>query len=306
MSAENNDLGFGRARTEADPDAMDAARFGRPAGGWRLRLYRVIFESGTPAGKRFDELLIVAILLSITVVMVNSVETLGQRYGDILDALEWFFTLFFTVEYIARLACVKRPARYARSFFGVVDLISFLPTYLGLFFPAAHALIDVRILRLLRVFRIFKLTAYIGEYRVLGAALVASRRKILVFLSVVVMIVLIVGTLMYIVEGPQSGFADIPTAFYWGIVTLTTLGYGDIVPQTPLGRALASLMVLIGWGILAVPTGIVTAEMTAQRFGLRLPMNRRCESCDCDTHDADARYCHQCGTPFPASGRRSR
>lgn len=290
----------GIVRSDPDLDAMDAERFGRPEGGWRLRLFRIIFQSDTRAGRRFDEALIVAILLSVAVVLVDSVGDIASRHGRVLDALEWFFTLLFTVEYAARLACIRHPARYATSFFGVVDLVSVLPTYFAFFFPEAHALIDVRILRLLRVFRIFKLSAYIGEYRLLAAAIAASRRKILVFLSVVVMIVLIVGTLMYIIEGPDRGFTTIPTAVYWAIVTMTTVGYGDITPQTPLGRALASLMMLIGWGILAVPTGIVTAEMTAQRFGIRLPDRRGCSACGSKGHDADAVYCRKCGAALPA------
>jgi voltage-gated potassium channel len=284
---------------DADLDALDAVRFGRPAGGWRLRLYSVIFESDTPAGRRFDVALIGAILLSVAVVLVDSVDSIASNNGALLDGLEWFFTLLFTVEYMCRLACVRHPARYALSFFGIVDLVSVLPTYLAVLFPEAHAVIDVRVLRLLRVFRIFKLSAYIGEYRLLGAAIAASRRKILVFLSVVMMIVLIVGTLMYIIEGPAGGFTTIPTAVYWAIVTMTTVGYGDITPHTPLGRILAAVMMLIGWGILAVPTGIVTAEMTAQRFGLRPTVRRTCEACRSEGHESDARYCRKCGAPLP-------
>jgi len=281
------------------PPAIEPGEFGRPEGGWRLKLYKVIFEADTRAGRRFDEALIVAILLSVAVVLLDSVADISRDHGAALDALEWFFTLLFTVEYLARLACVRRPARYATSFFGIVDLLAVLPTYLAIVFPPTHALIDVRILRLLRIFRILKLSAYIGEYRLLGAAIAASRRKIMVFLSVVLMIVLIAGTLMYIVEGPAGGFTTIPTAVYWAIVTMTTVGYGDITPHTPLGRILASLMMLIGWGILAVPTGIVTAEMTAQRFGLKLPATRTCQECLSEGHDADARYCKQCGAPLP-------
>ena len=283
------------AAADAGLDAMEAERFGKPAGGWRRSFYEVIFESDSRAGKLFDEFLIVAILVSVAVVVLDSVPAVSRRHGTTLAAVEWFFTLLFTFEYVARLACVRRPRRYALSFFGVVDLLSVLPTYLAFFFPGLHALIDVRILRLLRVFRIFKLSAYIGEYRLLGAAIAASRRKILVFLSVVLMIVLIVGTLMYLIEGPASGFTDIPTSVYWAIVTLTTVGFGDITPHTPLGRVLASLMMLIGWGILAVPTGIVTAEMTAQRFGIRPAAPRACASCGVQGHEQGARFCRDCG-----------
>jgi voltage-gated potassium channel len=274
--------------------------FGRPLAGWRLKLYTVIFEAETPAGRRFDQALIVAIVLSVAVVLADSVQSISARYGTLLDVLEWFFTVLFTVEYLARLSCVVHPARYATSFFGIVDLLAFLPTYLAILLPPTHALMDVRILRLLRIARIFKLTAYASEYRVLASAIAASRRKILVFLSIVLMAVLIVGTLMYIIEGPQNGFTTIPAAVYWAIVTMTTVGYGDIVPHTALGRVLASLMMLLGWGILAVPTGIVTAEMTAQRFGVKQPNTRTCRECLLEGHDADAKHCKRCGAALPA------
>ena len=212
-----------------------------------------------------------------------------------LNVLEWWFTILFTLEYVARLSCVERPLRYAGSFFGVVDLIAVLPTYLAVFVPEAALLIDVRILRLLRVFRIFKLTAYLTEYRLLGEAMAASGRKIMVFLSVVVMIVLILGTLMYVVEGPARGFTSIPMAIYWAISTITTVGYGDIVPRTDIGRALASIMMLMGWGVLAVPTGIVTAEMTAQRFRPRWVSGKKCGACRSVGHEDDAIYCRICG-----------
>jgi voltage-gated potassium channel len=190
---------------------------------------------------------------------------------------------------------VQRPWRYVRSFFGVVDLLSVLPTYLAFFLPAAHALIDVRILRLLRIFRIFKLTDYVAEYQLLGEALAASRRKILVFLSAVLMVVLVLGTLLYVVEGPQHGFTDIPTSVYWAITTITTVGFGDITPQTDIGRFIASVMMLIGWGTLAVPTGIVTAEMTARHQRQPPEPAGRCEECGAGGHAARARFCNMCG-----------
>src|SRR5437763_4757278 len=230
--------------------------YGRPAAGWRLRLYEIVFESETTAGRAFDQALVVAIVLSVAVVVADSVPSLQDRFGPAFDIAEWCFTLLFTVEYIARLLCVKRPLRYARSFFGLVDLLSILPTYLAFFLPQTSALINVRTLRLLRVFRIFKLSAYLAEYQLLAEALAASRRKILVFLSVVVMVALILGTLLYVVEGPEHGFSDIPTAIYWSITTITTVGFGDITPKTGLGRFIASVMMLIGWGTLAVPTCI--------------------------------------------------
>ncbi len=269
---------------------------GRPAGGWRLRLYQVIFESDTPAGRLFDKVIIAAILVSVAVVMADSVQSWHVRYRLAFDVVEWFFTALFTVEYLARLAAVERPVRYARSFFGIVDLLAVLPTYLALFLPGLHALIDVRILRLLRVFRIFKLTAYVAEYQALGDALAASRRKILVFLSAVLMIVLVFGTIMYVVEGPGNGFTDIPTSIYWTISTVTTVGFGDITPKTDFGRLVASVMMLIGWGTLAVPTGIVTAEMTVRRHALHLGLRRVCEQCGARDHLPEASFCQQCGS----------
>lgn len=285
------------------------ASYGKPAGeGLRARLFEIIFESDTPAGRRFDKALIVVILLSILVVILESVPWIGARYAGTMHVLEWGFTLLFTAEYIARMACVRRPLRYAGSFFGVVDLISVLPTYVSLLVPGSAVLLDIRILRLLRVFRIFKLTLYVEEYTRLGHALAASRRKIMVFLSVVLMAIVVLGTLMYVVEGPENGFTSIPMAMYWATVTMTTVGYGDITPHTHLGKAIASCMMLLGWGILAVPTGIVTAEMTSQRLGRRGPRTpeRACAACGSTGHDPRARFCKDCGAalsppPGPAA-----
>jgi voltage-gated potassium channel len=274
------------------------AEFGRPASGPRLRLYQVVFESETPAGRAFDKVLVLVIVLSVAVVIVDSVPAMQQRHSHALNVTEWLFTALFTLEYIARLASVERPLRYARSFFGIVDLLSVLPTYLAFVLPEAQALIDVRVLRLLRIFRIFKLTDYLVEYQMLAEALAASRRKILVFLSAVLMVVLILGTLLYVVEGPQHGFTDIPTSIYWAITTITTVGFGDITPKTDLGRFIASVIMLIGWGTLAVPTGIVTAEMTVRRQGPRF-LPRVCGQCGATAATADARYCHLCGTALP-------
>lgn len=279
----------------------EAIIFGKPARGWRRALFRVVFESDTHAGKIFDVVVISAILLSVAAVMADSVESVAMRYGVLLNAAEWMFTVLFTIEYIARLVSTERPLRYATSFFGIVDLVAVLPSYLAVFFPEAQALIDVRILRLLRCFRIFKLTAYLAEFRLLGRAMKNSMRKIIVFLAVVVMIVLIVGTLMYVVEGPQRGFTSIPRSVYWAISTITTVGYGDVVPQTELGRMLASLVMLIGWGILAVPTGIVTAEMTAQKF-VKTRSAAKCNACGATGHGADSAYCRVCGAALTASG----
>jgi len=271
---------------------------GRPQTGWRLRLYTVIFESDTPAGRLFDIGLIVLILASVLAVVLDSLPGLPAGQRELLYRIEWLFTALFTLEYVARLACVRQPLRYALSFYGIIDLLALLPTWLALLVPEVHALIDVRVLRLLRVFRIFKLTAYLAEFQALGAALRASRRKVMVFISAVLMIVLVMGTVMYVVEGPAHGFTSIPTAVYWAITTMTTVGFGDITPKTELGRFIASFMMLLGWGTLAVPTGIVTAEMTARRLGSQ-PVSRTCPECLKEGHAPEAHYCLHCGTALP-------
>ena len=274
---------------------------GKPLTGWRLRLYTVIFEADTRAGRLFDQWLIALILMSILVVVVESVQSADLKQHSIFFWLEWLFTLAFTIEYAARLACVRHPWRYVFSFYGVIDLLALVPTYVALLVPEVQALIDVRVLRLLRVFRVFKLTAYVEEYQSLGHALNASRRKILVFLSAVLMIVLVMGTLMYVVEGPANGFTNIPTSVYWAITTMTTVGFGDITPKTGLGRLISSAMMLLGWGTLAVPTGIVTAEMTARRFGTApsTPTTRTCHECLTEGHLAQAIFCFHCGAQLP-------
>ena len=272
--------------------------WGKPLDGWRLRLYTIIFEADTRAGRLFDQWLIAIILASVTVVVLDSVHGINARLGTVFDILEWGFTLVFTVEYVARLLCVRHPLRYALSFYGVIDLLALLPTYLALLVPEVHALIDVRVLRLLRVFRVFKLTAYMSEYQSLGRALQASRRKIMVFLAAVLMIVLVMGTLMYVVEGPANGFTSIPIAVYWAVTTMTTVGFGDITPKTDLGRLIASVMMLLGWGTLAVPTGIVTAEMTGQR-GRETVTTRTCHECLTEGHAPGANYCLHCGARLP-------
>jgi len=289
------------AASDAASEA-EALQLGKPASGWRRRLYTIVFESDTRAGRIFDVVVIAAILLSVVAVMADSIESVAARHGMLLNRLEWMFTILFTIEYVARLSSVDRPLRYATSFFGIVDLVAVLPTYLAVLFPEAQVLIDVRMLRLLRCFRIFKLTAYLTELRLLGRAMANSMRKILVFLSVVVIVVLIVGTLMYVIEGPGNGFTSIPKAIYWALSTITTVGYGDIVPQTEVGRALAAVVMLIGWGILAVPTGIVTAEMTAQKF-VKEPPHRICPECDSTEHEADSVFCRLCSARLPGAAR---
>jgi voltage-gated potassium channel len=281
------------------PEVDAATAFGKPPAGFRRRLYNVIFEADTRAGRNFDIALVIAILLSILVVVLDSVPAFHAGHSRTMNGLELGVTLLFTAEYVARLSCVRHPLRYATSFFGIIDLLTILPAYFSLFVPEASALLDIRILRLLRVFRIFKLTLYINEYTMLGGALRASGRKILVFLSVVLMAVLILGTVMYVVEGPKHGYTSIPVAMYWAIVTMTTVGYGDITPQTGLGKAIASFMMLLGWGILAVPTGIVTAEMTSARMGNLRRQPRACPACESEGHEAAARFCKDCGSELP-------
>jgi voltage-gated potassium channel len=279
-------------------------QLGKPTQPWRRRMHEVIFESETPEGRLFDKVIVVAILVSVAVVVLDSVRGLNARHPLAFDAAEWFFTAVFTVEYLARLASVQKQMRYALSFFGIVDLLSVLPTYVAFFFPEAQALIDVRVLRLLRIFRIFKLTEYLVEYQMLAEALAASRRKILVFLSAVMMVVLILGTLLYVVEGPEHGFKDIPTSVYWAITTITTVGFGDITPKTDLGRFIASAIMLIGWGTLAVPTGIVTAEMTVRHQLLSNPPvpAGACAGCGATGHAPDAAFCRVCGAALVQAG----
>ncbi|MCB2018498.1 MAG: ion transporter [Hydrogenophaga sp.] len=274
-------------------------RLGRPLEGWRLRLYTVIFEADTRAGKAFDVALLVLILLSVAVVMADSVATLNAQYASTFKSLEWIFTVIFTVEYLFRLLCVRHPGRYARSFFGVVDLLSVLPTYMAILLPGVHALIDVRVLRLLRVFRIFGLSAYVSEYRGLALAIRLSARKIFIFLSFVVIVTIIMGTVMFVVEGPVNGFTSIPTAIYWAVTTMTTVGYGDISPATATGRFIATVMMLLGWGTLAVPTGIVTVQMSQVDQLRPKPTTRTCQECLTEGHLPDAIYCMHCGARLP-------
>ncbi|MGQ3051295.1 MAG: ion transporter [Roseateles sp.] len=286
--------------TSAPPKQHSRAEplHGGPADGWRVQMYTVIFEADTRAGRMFDLILIAMILASVTVVVLDSMAAVHSRYSQLLDALEWAFTLLFTLEYVARLSCVRHPRRYAGSALGIIDLVALLPTYMAILVPGLNALIDVRVLRLLRLFRILKLGAYVAEFGLLGQALAASRRKILVFMVFVMMVVTIMGTLMYVVEGPANGYTSIPVGVYWAITTMTTVGFGDITPNTDLGRGIASLMMLLGWGTLAVPTGIVSAEFTAQRMN-RAPTTRTCHECLSEGHWPSAKFCRDCGAPLP-------
>lgn len=264
------------------------------AAGWRNRAHEIIFEADTPAGKAFDVVLLILILFSVLAVSLESVRTLREAYGPALRFTEWGLTILFTLEYAARLITVQRPWRYAASFYGVVDLLAILPTYLSLLIPGSQSLAVIRVLRMLRVFRILKLTHFVGEARMLSAAMRASMRKITVFLGVVATTVLIAGSLMYVVEGEENGFTSIPTSVYWAVVTMSTVGFGDIVPHTPLGRFLASLLMVLGYAIIAVPTGIVTVELGS---AARRSMNTQsCPGCGASEHDNDAQFCKRCGT----------
>jgi voltage-gated potassium channel len=265
--------------------------------GWRESMRRVIFEAETPAGKAFDVGLLLVIGLSVLLVMLESVSVVNARFGTALDVGEWAITAVFTVEYAARLACVRRPARYARSFFGIVDLLAILPTYLSVLMPGSESLLVIRALRLLRIFRVFKLARYLGEANVLVAALRASIPKVIVFVGTVLILVVIMGATMYLVEGPAHGFTSIPRAMYWAVVTMTTVGYGDITPQTVPGQLLSALAMLTGYSIIAVPTGIVSAEIVhATR---RPPTTRVCSRCLSEGHALGARYCDHCGAALP-------
>lgn len=260
---------------------------------FREHLRKIIVESDTPAGRLFDKVLIVTILLSVAVVILDSMESVTKSYHHQLLIFEWLFTALFTVEYIARIYCSRRRLHYLTSFFGIIDLLTIVPLYLGLLFPELHSLIDVRVLRLMRIFRVFRLTAYISEYTHLANAFKASRRKILVFLSIILMVVMVMGTLMYVVEGPHNGFTSIPVGIYWAITTMTTVGFGDITPKTDLGRLISSAMMLMGWGTLAVPTGIMTTEMTLMA---RKPLiQKKCQFCARPDLKISDVYCGTCG-----------
>jgi voltage-gated potassium channel len=265
-----------------------------PLSGWRGRVHEIIYEADTPTGKLFDVVLIATILLSVVAVMLETVQPIGLRYGPTLRLLEWVFTLLFTVEYGLRLLTVRRPWRYATSFYGVVDLLAILPTYASFFFPATRFLLVIRILRVLRVFRVLKLVRYLNASRLLVQALAASRVKIAVFLYAVLTMVVVIGSLMYMIEGGEHGFTSIPRSIYWAIVTLTTVGYGDISPQTALGQTLAAVVMILGYGIIAVPTGIVTVELQQQVARMEVSA-QACPDCGRLGHDRDARYCKHCG-----------
>lgn len=254
----------------------------------------VIFEADTPAGKAFDVALIVSILISVGAVMLDSVAEYHEQYGDVLYLLEWSFTIAFTIEYGLRLWCIEDTARYARSFYGVVDLLGIVPTYLSLWLVDSQYLLVIRILRVLRVFRVLRMVRYVGEAELITQALAASRRKITVFVSSVLALTVVFGSLMYVVEGSSNPeFASIPQSVYWAVTTMTTVGYGDIAPNTALGRGLSTVIMIMGYGIIAVPTGIVTLELgEATR---RQANTRTCPSCSAEGHSREATYCWRCG-----------
>lgn len=259
----------------------------------KQRIYKIIFETDTPAGKFFDILLIISILLSVLVVMLDSVERFNQKYSGVLYTLEWVFTVLFTFEYLLRVLTIGRPTRYIFSFFGLVDLMSFLPTYLDLLFPGTHYLVVFRAFRVLRVFRVLKLVKYVGEAELLIRALRASSRKVTVFLFSVLVLVTILGSIMYLIESQESGFTSIPRSIYWAIVTLTTVGYGDISPKTDLGQFMAAIIMIMGYAILAVPTGIVSVEFS-NVYRKMAAENVVCHECSAEGLDIDSLYCKYC------------
>lgn len=276
---------------------------------WRAKLHEIIYEADTPAGKLFDIVLLIVILASIVIVMLESIKHIDQRYHQVLNIAEWIITILFTFEYVARIVTVKKPWRYIFSFYGIVDLLSTIPKYISLLFAGTHALVALRALRLLRIFRILKLARYLGASQILTKALKASRAKISVFLFAVLILSVIFGTLMYIIEGEESGFTSIPISVYWCIVTLTTVGFGDIAPVTPLGQLIATCIMIMGYGIIAVPTGIVASEYsTAEKGGQRTPKpevtppplpvqlnSQSCQNCLAGNHQDSAEFCYKCG-----------
>lgn len=261
---------------------------------WRFRLHEVIYESNTVAGKSFDVALLIAIVTSIVVVMLDSVGSVHQKYGVLFGRLEWLFTILFTIEYILRLICIRRPMRYVLSLLGVIDLVALIPSWLAMVFVGAQSLLVFRALRLLRVFRIFKLGHFLLEIDYLKQALKNSARKISIFLLTVLMLTIILGSVMYLVEQRENGFSNIPESIYWAIVTITTVGYGDISPVTPLGKFVASIVMLIGYAIIAVPTGIITHDFAVARKRQQ-HLYESCPACGKEGHDDDARFCKFCG-----------
>ena len=265
------------------------------AEGLRTRLFHIIFESDTPGAKAFDIVLIGAILLSVAVIMLGSIEIYAERYGHIFFYLEWFFTLLFSIELALRIYCLERPLLYLKSFYGIVDLIAVLPTWLVLLVPGAHGLVIVRLLRVLRIFRILRLMDFVGEARLLLDALKRSMRQILLFFSAILMVITLFAALMYTIESPEAGFTSIPMSMYWAIVSMTTVGYGDIVPATSLGKTITVVLMLLGYSIIAVPTGVFSAQVIRSIREERYS-EEACPGCGHERHEKRARYCLRCGT----------
>jgi len=260
---------------------------------FKEHLHEIIFEADTPAGKWFDIALLVLIVISVLIVMFESVDSLNSKYNRLFFIGEWALTIAFTIEYFIRIWIIRKPTKYIFSFFGIIDFLAIIPTYLSLFFAGTQYLLVIRALRLLRVFRVLKLAQYLNESQILIDALRASRTKIMVFIFTVIMLTCIIGSIMYLVEGPDHGFTSIPMSMYWSIVTMTTVGYGDIAPQTDLGKFLAALVMILGYGIIAVPTGIVTSELSKIK---PVSLNTQaCTSCGREAHDDDADFCKYCG-----------
>lgn len=272
---------------------MDSS-YQKPQTNLRRKLHEIIFEADTRAGKLFDVILIIAIIISVVAVMLDSIRSINDQYGDLLYIIEWVFTILFTIEYLFRLFCVGKPLKYVFSFYGIVDFLAIVPTYFSIFYPGSQYLLVIRILRVLRVFRVLKIVQYLTEAKLLKEALIASRRKIFVFIFVVFTVVIIVGSMMYLIEGEENGFTSIPRSIYWSIVTLTTVGYGDLTPQTPLGQALASLIMIMGYGMIAVPTGIVSVEIS--KVSQKKVSTQSCPECSAEGHDSDAEHCKYCGS----------
>lgn len=279
---------------------------------WKRKLHEIIYEADTPMGKVFDLILLILILASVALVMLESVKSLDAKYHDFFEIGEWIITIFFTIEYFARIITVKKPSTYIFSFYGIIDFLSTIPQYLAIFFIGSNALVTVRALRLLRIFRILKITRYVGESNKLSKAIKDSKAKVSIFLFAVLILCIIAGTLMYMIEGEESGFTSIPVSIYWCIVTLTTVGFGDIAPVTPLGQLIAAIIMIMGYGIIAVPTGIVSAEYARDFQDKPLEkgnvskinidgedyvhMNTQsCQNCSASKHRDDAQFCHHCG-----------
>jgi voltage-gated potassium channel len=260
---------------------------------WQSRLHEIIFEADTRGGKAFDIFLIISILLSVITVMLDTIHTIHLAYGDVLYGIEWFFTLLFSLEYLLRFLSVGKPLMYIKSFFGIIDLLAVIPTYLSLVLPGTQYLLVIRSLRVLRIFRVFKLVKYLSEAKMLVLALKASRRKIIIFLFTVLTLVIIFGSLMYLIESDNQSFSSIPRSIYWAIVTLTTVGYGDIAPQNPLGQTVAAVIMVLGYAIIAVPTGIITVEYS--RVAQKEISTQACPQCSAEGHDVDAKFCRLCG-----------